>query len=116
MSNPVVHFEIGGRDIAKSKEFYTELFGWTIEVDDNGYGMVNTGSDVGIQGGMMKTPEGAPPYVAFYVGVDDLDKYLERAETLGGRTIVGPMPIGGMGAFAMFADPDGLMIGMFKES
>ena len=31
MSNPVVHFEIGGRESEKTQKFYTELFGWQTE-------------------------------------------------------------------------------------
>jgi predicted enzyme related to lactoylglutathione lyase len=30
MPNPVVHFEIGGRDSAATQKFFTDLFGWTI--------------------------------------------------------------------------------------
>ena len=44
-----------------------------------------------------------------------LEKYLERAETLGGKRLMGPMPVGLMGTFAMFTDPDGLVIGLFRE-
>ena len=116
MGNAVVHFEIGGRDLTKTRDFYTELFGWTIPIDENGYGLVDTGSKEGIGGGLMQTPDEAPPYATFYVAVDDLEKYLERAETLGGKRLVEPMPVGTMGAFAMFMDPDGIAIGLFKEN
>ena len=64
----------------------------------------------------MQVPKGAPPYVTFYVSVDDLEEYLERAEELGGKPLVGPMPIGELGAFALFMDLDGLVVGLFKES
>ena len=30
MPNPVVHFEIGCRDRAKTAQFFTQLFGWQI--------------------------------------------------------------------------------------
>jgi uncharacterized protein len=116
MGNPVVHFEIGGREIGKSREFYEELFGWNIQVDEHAYGMIDTESEVGIGGGLMQAPGGVPPYVTFYVGVDDLEKYLERAEALGGKRLMGPTRVGEVGAFAMFIDPDGLMIGLFEES
>ena len=49
------------------------------------------------------------------MGVDDLAKYLARAEDLGGSTVLRPMPIGTIGSFAMFADPDGNTIGLFRE-
>ncbi len=31
MPNPVVHFEIGCKDNEKTKQFYSALFGWSIE-------------------------------------------------------------------------------------
>lgn len=51
MGDPVVHFEIGGRDIDETTRFYSNLFDWDITVDGQGFGLVNTGSDVGIGGG-----------------------------------------------------------------
>lgn len=116
MGNAVIHFEIGASDMKRSRTFYSELFDWDIDVGSTGYGQIDTRADEGIKGGLMQAPNGAPPYVAFYVGVDDLEKYLERAETLGGKRLVGPMPIGDRGAFAMFTDPDGSVIGLFKEN
>lgn len=115
MGQPVVHFEIGVADPSRSKAFYSELFEWKIEADDNGYGLVDTETDVGINGGIMGMPQGVPPYVTVYVGVDDLETYLERAEALGGRTVRPRMPVGEMGAFALLADPDGNVIGLFQE-
>ena len=85
--------------------------GWTRRAT----GIVDTGSDTGIGGGIMQTPPLVPPYLTFYVGVDDLDKYLRRAQELGGSTVLGPMPVGQVGAFAMFADPDGNIVGLFRE-
>ena len=46
--NPVVHFEVGGRNIDRTRAFYFELFGWAIRMDPTGYGVVDTGSEVGI--------------------------------------------------------------------
>ena len=115
MGRPVVHFEIGVAEAARSRDFYAELFGWRIQVDDSGYGLIDTDAGSGINGGIMQKPEGVPTYVTIYVGVDDLDPFLERAEKLGGKTVVEPMPVGEMGSFAMFADPDGNVIGLFQE-
>ena len=116
MGRPVVHFEIGVGDASRSQSFYGELFDWSIQTDESGYGLVETGAGSGINGGVMQTPEGVPAYVTMYVGVDDLERYLERAEQLGGKTIMEPMAAGEMGSFAMFTDPDGNTIGLFKES
>lgn len=116
MGDPVVHFEIGSPDIARARRFYGELFDWVAQGDPSGpVVLVETGSGEGIGGNMMQTPEGVPPYVTFYVHVDDLVAYLDRVESLGGKVVVGPEPIPGVGSFAMFADPDGNVIGLFRE-
>jgi len=31
MSNPVIHFEIGGRDAERLTSFYRELFDWQLQ-------------------------------------------------------------------------------------
>lgn len=78
--------------------------------------MVTTGSDAGIGGGIVSAPPDAPAWVTFYVAVCVLDAALARAGELGGRTAMVPTEIGPGMAFAMFADPDGNVIGLFAES
>ncbi|MCY4438400.1 MAG: VOC family protein [Chloroflexi bacterium] len=116
MPNPIVHFEIVGSDSAKTQQFYTELFDWTIDSDNPmGYGVVNTGSDRGIGGGIFGVEEeGDRTGVKIYIEVDDLQTYLDKAEQLGGKTILPPTVIPDMVTFALFADPDGTLIGLVK--
>jgi hypothetical protein len=112
MPNPVVHFEVGGRDAEKLQKFYADVFHW--EVDANNemkYGIVKA-SDGGIGGGIGPHP--MAPVVTFYVAVDDLQAYLERVEKLGGKTITPPTEIPNMVTFAMFEDPEGNKIGLVK--
>lgn len=116
MGAPVVHFEIGVSELSSAAPFYEALFDWAIARDDRGYGLVQTGSGIGIGGGLLETPDGVPPYVTVYVQVDDLDKYLIQTEELGGKRIMEPMPIEGVGSFAMVADPDGNAIGLLQPS
>lgn len=115
MPNPVVHWEIAVKNFDKAKAFYSGLFGW--KVDSNNpmnYGIVDTAAG-GINGGIFQAQKNMPQnYVTFYIQVDDLQKYLTKAESLGGKTCVPPTPIPNMGAFAMFNDPEGNMIGLFK--
>jgi predicted enzyme related to lactoylglutathione lyase len=64
MGQPVVHFEIVGKDADKLQGYYSDLFGW--QIDSNNpmkYGVVqregNTNADgVGIGGGVGPGPEG----------------------------------------------------------
>ncbi len=114
MPHPIVHWEIAAKDAKKMREFYAALFDWPIDTTNPEYAMVQPQGD-GIGGGIMQSPPEAPPYVTIYVSVEDLAATLAKAESLGANTIVSPTPIPGMGAFAMFADPEGHMIGIFKE-
>ena len=120
MPNAVAYFELGGRNAAKLREFYTDLFDWDIEDS----GQSGAGTDYfyvnpvegGVGGGIMQTAGEMPPnYVMFYVSVDNLQAHLDKAVSLGGQTLVPPMAIpGDMGHIAVFQDPDGNVIGLHK--
>lgn len=115
MAQPIVHFEIGASDPAKSREFYTKLFGWETETHPGmDYHLVKPAGDGSIGGGIGGFPPGGKPYVTVYVQVDDLQKYLDKAGAMGATTLLPPTPIPGVGSCAWFADPDGVAIGLFK--
>ena len=114
MPNPVVHFEIGTQDTEASAAFYRDLFGWDIRPTDPQYSLVDA-VDGGISGGLMRTRSDVPAYVTVYVSVEDLAATLERAVKLGGKALVEPTPIPGVGAFALFRDPDENVIGLLQQ-
>ena len=115
MGQPVVHWEIGAKDAQKLQDFYAGLFDWKIDSNNPmSYGMVSTGGQGGINGGIFATQGRMPAYLTLYVQVDDLQAYLDKAVSLGGKAIVPPTPIPGVGSFAMFHDPEGNLIGLFK--
>jgi hypothetical protein len=115
MSQPVVHFEITAQDYKAAQTFYSKLFDWEIsEPPGMNYGLVKAAGEKSIGGGIGEPRKGDAPSLTFYVQVDDLQKYLDKAESLGGKTVVGETPIPGIGAFAMIADLDGNVIGLFK--
>ena len=121
MPNPVSYFELGGANSAKLREFYADLFGWTINKFDPPDAMGEyyhiEATERGLGGGIMQTGGEMPPnYVMIYISVDDLDGYLEKAESLGGDILVRPFDIpGGMGRIAVFQDPDGNVMGLHKS-
>ncbi len=117
MGNPVCHFEISGKDYKRSVGFYKDLFDWEVaEHEGMQYGMVSAGAEKdAIGGGISPVQEGQQPSLTFYVMVDDLQVYLDKAEKLGGKTVVPPTPIPGIGSFAMFADLDGNVVGLYKS-
>ena len=114
MPNPVIHFEIMARgDRAKSQQFYSDLFEWHVDPNDEmNYGMVDTHTEGGIGGGI--SGDGAYNNVTVYVQVDDLQKFLDKAESLGGKTVMPPMEVPGVVKLAMFSDPEGNVIGMVE--
>ena len=114
MGNPMVHWELMVTDMAKAKSFYAAVFDWTIDESPMpGYSMINTGATP--PGGMMAKPD-ATPMCALntYFGVEDVDATLAKAAAAGGSMMVPKMEIPGIGHWAMFADPDGIPIGIFK--
>ena len=120
MGQPVVHFEVVGKDGDKLKKHYSELFGW--EIDSNNemsYGMVsregNQAPDgLGIGGGIDAGPEGYEGHVTFYVAVDDIEEALQKAESLGGTRVMGPERIMDMLDLGQFKDPEGHLIGLVQ--
>jgi predicted enzyme related to lactoylglutathione lyase len=117
MPNPVVHWEIQCKDPDKTQQFYSKLFGW--HTDSNNpfnYCMVDTHAEGGINGGIGGACDGSPSRVTFYVQVDDLQAYLDKATKLGGKTVMPPTEIPNVVTLAHFADPEGNVIGLVKDS
>ena len=112
MASPVVHFEITGKDGAKLQKFYGDLFDWKIDANNPmNYGIVDNGGE-GINGGVGETPQG-DGHVTFYVQVPDINAALEKAESMGGKTVM-PREEMEMVTFALFSDPEGHMVGLVE--
>jgi predicted enzyme related to lactoylglutathione lyase len=118
MGNPVVHFEVIGKDGEKLRSYYSELFGWEIDANNPmNYGNVqregNTNDEgVGIGGGVAGYPEMDNSHVTFYVQVPDVEEALAKAESLGGKRVMGPDQIMDMLILGQFTDPEGHLIGV----
>jgi uncharacterized protein len=121
MGQPVVHFEIIGRDPGKLHSYYGELFGWDFQRGDavaqavsepGSYGFVDksTTGD-GINGG-VGGGEGYERRVLFYVDVPDVEAALVAAERLGGKRQLGPLGTPGSLVVGQFTDPEGNLIGV----
>jgi predicted enzyme related to lactoylglutathione lyase len=110
---PVVHFEIGCRDRAKTGKFYGELFGWQIQ-EAGAASVINTASAGGIQGHITALGHEPQHYTIFYVEVEDVQASLDKAVALGGKVLVPPIKIP-TGMFAWFADIDDNTIGLVKS-
>lgn len=108
--------ELVTTDVAAAKAFYGELLGWTLhDIDAGGmtYTMVKAGDRE--VGGMMAMPaetQGMPSAWGSYVTVDNVDSRVGRAQSLGGKIIVPPRDIPGVGRFAIIADPQGATLSL----
>jgi uncharacterized protein len=122
MGQPVVHFEIIGKDADKLQSYYSDLFGWRIDANNPmNYGVVpregNTNADgIGIGGGVGGGPEGYQGHVTFYVEVPDVEASLAKAERLGGKRLMGPDKVSEEFEVGQFADPEGHVIGVIRSA
>jgi predicted enzyme related to lactoylglutathione lyase len=120
VGQPVVHFEVIGKDGAALQSFFGELFGWNIDTNNPmNYGLVQrdenvTPEGIGIGGGIGGGPEGYPGHVTFYVEVPDVEAALAKAESLGGTRMMGPDEVMEGLEIGQFTDPEGHMIGVVK--
>jgi len=119
MGQPVVHFEVIGKDPAGLRGYYGELFGWEFDTsslvseavsEPANYGFVG-GDGTGIPGG-VGGGAGYDSHVIFYVGVPDVEAALRKAESLGGTRRMGPARAPTGLVVGHFADPEGNVIGV----
>ena len=110
MTTPVTWFELTGTDTAALRTFYADLFGWEIHTDNPAnYGIVHTNSgDKGIGGGITE----GDARVNVVIDVDDLQKYLDKAVSMGGEVVTPITEIPDMVTWAEFRDPAGNVIGI----
>ncbi len=117
MGRPVVHWEFWSGDPEKVADFYAKAFDWEIRhLPELDYRLVETGGEGGIGGGIMKPQQGPwPGNLALYIDVDDLAAYRKRIEQAGGKIVVEEMEVPGVGSFCLFEDPDGRVLGLWKQ-
>lgn len=114
MSNPIIHWDLVVSDAAKARAFYGKIFAWRF--DDHafpGYTLIDTGKEPG--GGL--TSDAGPakaPRLTVYFEVSDLQRTLHDVLELGGKVLVPRTEIPMVGAWAMFADPDGIPVAILQ--
>src|SRR5207244_12867535 len=112
MANPVVHFEVVGKNADALQSFYKDIFNWQIQPAVPGYAMALPGT--GINGGIGGDQGGGAGRVTFYVEVKDIDSTLRSIEKKGGKTVQQPMDVPNGPRIALFSDPEGHVIGLIK--
>jgi uncharacterized protein len=110
----ICYVEIPALDIARSSEFYKQVFGWNIRQRGDGHLAFDDGvgevSGTWVQG----RPPATTPGLMLYVMVDSVAATLEAVVTNGGE-IVQPIGADAPETTARFRDPAGNVIGLYQE-
>jgi hypothetical protein len=122
MKATVSHFEIPARDLERAARFYREVFSWTIEPlpwEGHSYfkirGSAGGPGREGIDGGLL--PAGSAtehPLLVIHLSGISLEDCLDRITAAGGRIDLPAAPVGEMGFFARFRDPEGNLLGLWQ--
>jgi uncharacterized protein len=111
-------------DPDRALNYYTEVVGWDTESMPMGDGapyVMWKNREGRTVGGLMKLPAeaaamGAPNHWLGHVASDDLDGTIARVRDLGGQVLNGPVPVPGMGRFAILRDPQGVVFASFEAA
>ena len=112
-SPAVVHWEIQAKDAKRLHDFYGGLFGWKIDANNPmNYGMVSSKGKGGIDGGIGGSMAGTSR-ILVYAQVDDINALLQKAESLGAKTIMPRTDIGPV-IMGIFEDLEGNQFGIIE--
>jgi len=109
----ICYIEMPATDVARSAEFYKNVFGWNIR--KRGDGATSFDDTVGEVSGAFvlgRPPASAPGLV--YIMVDSVEAAVQAVSANGGE-IVQPIGVDAPEITARFRDPGGNVIGLYQE-
>ena len=110
MGAKIIHVEVVGKDGGKLQQFYSDVFGWSLDTNNpGGYGMER---QTDMTAGIGASNDGGAGHVTFYVHADDPTATLAAVEANGGRVIMPLTEVAPETTVALFADPEGHIIGL----
>lgn len=113
MPNPVMHFELMGKDAIALQKFYADVFGWKLSppiVELGNYSLLDS-EGRGIGGGIGE----GDPRVTVYIEVDDPQVWLDKATKAGATLLMPVTKVTEDTTIALFADPAGNTTGLLKS-
>jgi predicted enzyme related to lactoylglutathione lyase len=112
------HFAINADDVSRAKRFYEGVFGWSFDPwgPPDYYQVKNAGS--GLIGALQERRElvagdRATTFETSF-GVDDLKATIAAVEAAGGRIVMQPCRIEGVGELIYFQDTEGNLVGAMQ--
>jgi uncharacterized protein len=102
------HIEIPADDLARAKDFYAGVFGWSF-MDIPGFEDYHLYGDpaTGVGGGLGKRGVTAGHQIRNYINVDDIDATVPKVTKHGGKVVQAKAQVMGQGWYAVVQDSEG---------
>lgn len=128
-SSPVVHFEMPAINKKRVAKFYTDAFGWKMqimgpEMDEYVLATTTESDEKGpkkpgaINGGFFTRDDSKPGMhvTSVVISVDSLSEAIENVKKAGGELQGDILDIPGVGKYVAFNDSEGNRVGMLQPS
>jgi predicted enzyme related to lactoylglutathione lyase len=121
LKNRPAWVDLATTDAEAARNFYSQLFGWEMEVsEDPQYGGYATakvpggGAESSAAGIGPKQDPNQPNVWSLYIGTDDVDALADEIAQAGGTLVAPPFDVGDQGRMAVFQDPSGAFISAWQ--
>lgn len=117
MPNPVLRWQILAKNPEACAAFYSQVFDWQISAANQlSYRSVETGAEGGIDGGIWPVAPGeGHPMVQLFVGVADVQAFVDKAVSAGATVIVPRQVLPDGDEMAILLDTEGMPFGIMKQ-
>ncbi len=124
--NPVTHFEMPYVDAGRMMKFYSEVFGWELQMLGQTMGdyilatTAKTDARPGMPAGTInggfyqRKPDWPDQYPSIVISVHDVIESMAKLKRAGGEVLGDPMPIPGVGLYVSFHDTEGNRVSMLQ--
>jgi len=117
VANAPAWIDLSSKDAEGSRQFYSKLFGWKVDVTTDpaagGYALAKQGGKDVAGIGPAQDPN-APTAWSVYIGSRDANATAKKVEAEGGKVIAPPFDVMDQGRMAVFQDPSGAFISVWE--
>jgi predicted enzyme related to lactoylglutathione lyase len=119
ITNKPAWVDLATKDAAGARDFYSTVFGWDIEVNQDpqygGYALARRGGKDVAGIGPTQSPD-QPTAWSLYIGTEDLDRLGQEVQAAGGTVIAPAFDVGDQGRMAVYQDPSGAFISAWQPT
>jgi predicted enzyme related to lactoylglutathione lyase len=126
LDHTIIHFEIPATNVEVLKSFYEAVLGWKIikaPLGGTDYWLIQTVPTdekgmlqrPGVNGGLYsRAPDMPNATQVNYISVENIDEYITKVTTAGGKILMPKQQVPTVGAIAIAADPEGNAFGLIQ--